>query len=81
MTFRPGRYQHEKIHEVGKAATSATTLEANNLTRYIWRYGAATVRYIIVITLRPGKMWSFRRRLRHHKNRRCFISLPAFGLL
>ena len=40
---------HEKICEVRKAATSATMLPVNSLTRYIWRYRPATVRYIIII--------------------------------
>jgi hypothetical protein len=44
----------EKIYEVEKAATSATMLSANNLTRYIWRYESATVRYIIVIAYEEG---------------------------
>ena len=40
---------------MGKAATSATMLPANNLTRYIWRHTSATVRYIIVIV--SGEWW------------------------
>ena len=42
------REDEQKMYEVEKAATSATTLIGNYLTRYISATEKATIRYIIV---------------------------------
>jgi hypothetical protein len=53
------------MYEVGKAATSATTLIASDLTRYIWATWKATIRYIIVIVY-----WGRRKRKLQQKTPR-----------
>jgi hypothetical protein len=43
------------IYEVGKAATSATSLRLRDLTRYIFATSKATIRYIIVSVINAPK--------------------------